>query len=137
MFTTLNNLNTRPANTHTHQQLKMYNFTKGKRLFVTGHRENDDPDNVGGGNGHHDLVNDSRTQREHHELNSKNHMASASQESREVFRQNNNRNGLKTVHTTRSVKKTTMVNKGEQKALVSVVRYFYYYFFCCLVQAGK
>ena len=98
----------------------MYNFVKGNRLFVKGSREEDDPDNVADPN-EHELVNDQTVDRQHVDFNSKNHMASASQESREVFRTAHNRNGLKTVHTQRVVKKTTSVNRGEQKKLVSVI----------------
>lgn len=93
----------------------MYNFVKGNRLFVKGSREDDDPDNVK----EVELINDQAVEREQHDFASKNHMASASQESREVFRTAHNRNGLKTVHTQRVVKKTTSVNRGEQKKLVS------------------
>lgn len=101
----------------------MYNFVKGKRLFVKGSREEDDPDNVADPD-EHELVNDQAVAREHYDFNSKNHMASASQESREVFRTAHNRNGLKTVHTQRVVKKTTSVNRGEQKKLVSQLSLF-------------
>ena len=96
----------------------MYNFVKGNRLFVKGSREEDDPDNVADPN-EHQLINDNVVERQNYDFNSKNHMASASQESRELFRTSHNRNGLKTVHTQRVVKKTTSVNRGEQKKLVS------------------
>ena len=96
----------------------MYNFIKGNRLFVKGSREEDDPDNIADPN-EHELINDQAVERQHYDFNSKNHMASASQESREVFRTAHNRNGLKTVHTQRVLKKTTTVNRGDQKKLVS------------------
>ena len=96
----------------------MYNFIKGKRLYVKGSREDDDPDNVADPN-EVDLVRDGTVERQHYNLESKNHMASASQESRELFKTSHNRNGLKTVHTQRVVKKTTSVNRGENKKLVS------------------
>src|SRR6218665_1212200 len=96
----------------------MYSFAKGKRLFVKGSREEDDPDNVADPN-EVELVRDGTVERQHYNLESKNHMASASQESRELFKTAHNRNGLKTVHTQRVVKKTTSVNRGENKKLVS------------------
>lgn len=93
----------------------MYKFQKNGRLFVKGSRENDDPDAV-----HQDLIHDSTVDKVHYENNSKNQMASASQETRELFRTFNDRNGLRTVHTTKASKKTTTVNRGEQKKLVSL-----------------
>lgn len=95
----------------------MYNFIKGNRLFVKGSREDDDPDNVADPS-ERELVNDHTIDRQHVDFNSKNHMASASQETRELFRTAQNRNGLKTVHTQRVMKKTTSVNRGDQKKLV-------------------
>ncbi|KAI2799657.1 hypothetical protein BLOT_011563 [Blomia tropicalis] len=94
----------------------MYNFIKGNRLFVKGSREDDDPDNVADPS-ERELVNDHTIDRQHVDFNSKNHMASASQETRELFRTAQNRNGLKTVHTQRVMKKTTSVNRGDQKKL--------------------
>lgn len=97
----------------------MYNLIKGNRLYVKGTREEDDPDNIADPN-EVELVNDRAVDRQHYDFNSKNHMASASQETREVFRSAHNRNGLKTTHTQRVLKKTTTVNRGDQKKLVSV-----------------
>ena len=48
-------------------------------------------------------------------MQTKTHMASASQESREMFTSSRNRNGLKTVNTQRVVRKTRTVTRGEQK----------------------
>lgn len=102
----------------------MYKFDKGNhRLFVKGSREDDDPDNIADSNDRH-LINDNTVDRQQYEFDSKNHMASASQETRELFRTSNNRAGLKTVQTKRVAKKITTVNRGEQRKLVSPIFIF-------------
>ncbi|RWS15093.1 microtubule-actin cross-linking factor 1-like isoform X28, partial [Dinothrombium tinctorium] len=50
---------------------------------------------------------------------SKTHMASASQESNELYRSSHSRSGLKTIHTQRVVRKTTTVTCGERKETIS------------------
>lgn len=90
----------------------MYSFVRGARLFVKGAREPDDPDNLpdpGDSNG----VDDRHVSVYHHQTRSQ--MASASQESKEVFRTAHNRSGLRTVHTSRVVRKTTTLTRGDQK----------------------
>ncbi|KAH7973443.1 hypothetical protein HPB49_001001 [Dermacentor silvarum] len=88
----------------------MYSFVRGARLYVKGSRDPRDPDDVPDpGDDHQQLSTTSggnRTQ-----------MASASQESREVFRSSHVRSGLKTVHTSRVVRKTTTMTRGEQSQL--------------------
>ncbi|KAH9415292.1 hypothetical protein DERP_006386 [Dermatophagoides pteronyssinus] len=97
----------------------MYKFDKGNhRLFVKGSREDDDPDNIADSNNDNHLINDHTIDRQHYDFDSKNHMASASQETRELFRTSNNRAGLKTVQTKRVAKKITTVNRGEQRKLI-------------------
>lgn len=99
----------------------MYKFhTNGDRLFIKGSREEDDPDNIADPN-EHQLINDHMVDRQHYGFNGKNHMASASQETREIFRTSHNRNGLKTIHTQKVAKKLTTVNRGEQRKLVIIV----------------
>lgn len=89
----------------------MYSFVRGARLFVKGTREPDDPDNLpdpGDRNGtdeHHVSI--------YHQTKSQ--MASASQESKEVFRTAHNRSGLRTVHTSRVIRKTTTLTRGDHK----------------------
>ncbi|OTF74252.1 hypothetical protein BLA29_010243, partial [Euroglyphus maynei] len=98
----------------------MYKFDKGNhhRLFLKGSREDDDPDNIADSNANNNhLINDHTIDREQYDFDSKNHMASASQETRELFRTTNNRAGLKTVQTKRVAKKITTVNRGEQRKL--------------------
>lgn len=92
----------------------MYSFVRGARLFVKGAREPDDPDNLpdpgdsNGADGHHvSIYHQSRSQ-----------MASASQESKEIFRTAHNRSGLRTVHTSRVIRKTTTLTRGDQKVPV-------------------
>jgi len=92
---------------------------KGSRLFVRGARDAEDADNVADP-GERQLVADETSERQSMSLQTKTHMASASQESREVFRSTQSRNGLKTVHTQRVVRKTTTVTRGEQKQTVSL-----------------
>lgn len=83
----------------------MYSFVRGARLYVKGTRDPDDPDDVPDP-GDQLVAQSSRSQ-----------MASASQESREVFRSSHVRSGLKTVHTSRVVRKTTTMTRGEQRTL--------------------
>lgn len=96
---------------------------KGSRLFVKGSRVTEDADNIPDpGDGQltreittaEDVANSSMSAM----YKSKSHMASASQESREVFRSSQSRSGLKTVHTQRVVRKTTTVSRGERKEAV-------------------
>ncbi|UXI17137.1 cathepsin O-like cysteine peptidase protein [Sarcoptes scabiei] len=94
----------------------MYNFVKGNRLFVKGSREDDDPDNIADPN-ENQLINDHSHEKHHYDFQTKNHLASASQESREIFRTSHNRNGLKTIHTQKVARKLTTVNRGEQRKL--------------------
>lgn len=82
----------------------MYSFVRGARLYVKGSRDPRDPDDVPDP-GEQQLATN-RTQ-----------MASASQESRETFRSSHVRSGLKTVHTSRVVRKTTTMTRGEQSQL--------------------
>jgi hypothetical protein len=96
----------------------MYSFVKGSRLFVKGARDAEDNDNIPDP-GERQLVADETSDRQSMSLQTKTHMASASQESRETFRSTQSRNGLKTVHTQRVVRKTTTVTRGEQKQTVS------------------
>lgn len=92
----------------------MYNFIKGSRLFVKGARDADDADNIADP-GERQIVADEKSELESVNYETKTQMASASQESREVFRSSQSRNGLKTIHTQRVVRKTTTVTRGEQK----------------------
>lgn len=82
----------------------MYSFVRGARLYVKGSRDPRDPDDVPDPGEQQLAAN--RTQ-----------MASASQESRETFRSSHVRSGLKTVHTSRVVRKTTTMTRGEQSQL--------------------
>lgn len=89
----------------------MYSFVRGARLFVKGAREPDDPDNLPD-------PGDSNCANDHHVSiyhQTRSHMASASQESKEVFRTAHNRSGLRTVHTSRVIRKTTTLTRGDQK----------------------
>lgn len=89
----------------------MYSFVRGARLFVKGAREPDDPDNLPD-------PGDSNCADDHHVSiyhQTRSHMASASQESKEVFRTAHNRSGLRTVHTSRVIRKTTTLTRGDQK----------------------
>jgi len=99
----------------------MYSFVKGPRLFMKGSRNVDDVDRVADANDRRmatteDVANSSMSVN----YKTKTHMASASQESREVFRSQQSRCGLKTVHTQRVVRKTTTVTRGERKEPVSL-----------------
>ncbi|GFY44143.1 uncharacterized protein TNIN_66681 [Trichonephila inaurata madagascariensis] len=91
----------------------MYSFVRGARLFVKGAREPEDPDNLpdpgDAGPDHHMSV---------YQHQSRSQMASASQESKEVFRTAHNRSGLRTVHTSRVIRKTTTLTRGDQKVPV-------------------
>lgn len=87
----------------------MYSFVRGARLYVKGTRDPDDPDDVPDPGDQ--LVSSSQQQQ------TRNQMASASQESREVFRSAHVRSGVKTVHTSRVVRKTTTMTRGEQRTL--------------------
>ncbi|GIY19591.1 uncharacterized protein CDAR_274021 [Caerostris darwini] len=91
----------------------MYSFVRGARLFVKGAREPEDPDNLPDpgdvGPDHHMSV---------YHQQSRSQMASASQESKEVFRSAHNRSGLRTVHTSRVIRKTTTLTRGDQKVPV-------------------
>ena len=51
----------------------------------------------------------------HSKFESRAQMASASQESKELIRNNNIRSGLKTVHTQKVIRKTTTISLGERK----------------------
>lgn len=91
----------------------MYSFVRGARLYVKGSRDPRDPDDVPDpGDDHHQQQQLSSTSG-----GSRTQMASASQESREVFRSSHVRSGLKTVHTSRVVRKTTTMTRGEQSQL--------------------
>lgn len=92
----------------------MYSFVKGSRLFVKGARDADDGDNIPDP-GDRQLVADDRSSVEAVSYQSKTQMASASQESREMFQSSQTRGGLKTVHTQRVVRKTTTVTRGEER----------------------
>ena len=98
----------------------MYSFIKGNRLFLRGSRDKEDSDNVAD-TSDKQLVLDDRSEHESTNMQTKTHMASASQESREMFTSSRNRNGLKTVHTQRVVRKTTTVTRGEQKQTVCLL----------------
>lgn len=89
----------------------MYSFVRGARLFVKGAREPEDPDNLPDPGDHH---------QDHLAVMHQSHsrMASASQESKEVFRTAHNRSGIRTVHTSRVVRKTTTLTRGEQRVPV-------------------
>ncbi|KAH6922533.1 hypothetical protein HPB50_015275 [Hyalomma asiaticum] len=90
----------------------MYSFVRGARLYVKGSRDPRDPDDVPDpGDDHHQQQLSSTSG------GSRTQMASASQESREVFRSSHVRSGLKTVHTSRVVRKTTTMTRGEQSQL--------------------
>ena len=105
----------------------MYSFIKGNRLFVRGSRDKEDADNIADTSASgKQLVLDDRSEHESMNLQTKTHMASASQESRETFTSNKSRNGLKTVHTQRVVRKTTTVTRGEQKQTVCLIMDWYY-----------
>ena len=51
----------------------------------------------------------------HSKFESRAQMASASQESKELVRNNHIRSGLKTVHTQKVIRKTTTISLGERK----------------------
>ncbi|GBO33883.1 hypothetical protein AVEN_64039-1 [Araneus ventricosus] len=91
----------------------MYSFVRGARLFVKGAREPEDPDNLPDpgdmGPDHHMSV---------YNHQSRSQMASASQESKEVLRTAHNRSGIRTVHTSRVIRKTTTLTRGDQKVPV-------------------
>lgn len=102
----------------------MYSFVKGSsRLFVKGSRDQDDGDDLPDpGDNHHHSAGDRIVTRADHssavsssQFEAKTQMASASQESREMFRNSHVRSGLKTVHTQRVIRKTTTVSLGERK----------------------
>lgn len=86
----------------------MYSFVRGARLFVKGAREPEDPDNLPdpGDNSHQDIA-----------VYNQSRMASACQESKEVFRSAQNRSGIRTVHTSRVVRKTTTLTRGSEQKL--------------------
>jgi len=91
----------------------MYSFVKGSsRLFVKGSRDADDGDNLPDPG---DRQVTERADSLSTQFEAKTQMASASQESREMFRSAHVRSGLKTVHTQRVVRKTTTVSLGERK----------------------
>ncbi|KAL1415470.1 hypothetical protein MTO96_006814 [Rhipicephalus appendiculatus] len=93
----------------------MYSFVRGARLYVKGSRDPRDPDDVPDpGDDHHNQQQLSSTSGG---SGSRTQMASASQEAREVFRSSHVRSGLKTVHTSRVVRKTTTMTRGEQSQL--------------------
>lgn len=94
---------------------------KGARLFVKGAKNADDSDNIPDP-AERQLAFDESSSVQHMDYQTKTHMASASQESREVFTSSQNRGGLKTVHTQRVVRKTTTVTRGEQKKAVRCCR---------------
>lgn len=50
---------------------------------------------------------------------SKTHMASASADTNELYRTDENHNGLKTVHTKTLIRKTTTITKGDKRREVS------------------
>lgn len=119
----------------------MYSFVKGSnsRLYMRGSRESADVDGVpdaidaighrspspGGSTSRSSLhrYNSSSSRREHlsdevvshSKFESRAQMASASQESKELIRNNNIRSGLKTVHTQKVIRKTTTISLGERK----------------------
>lgn len=99
----------------------MYSFVKGPRLFVKGSRNAEDMENMPDENDRRMITTAEDIADSHMAVDykTKTHMASASQESREVFRQQHNRSGLKTVHTQRVVRKTTTVTRNERKEPVS------------------
>lgn len=104
----------------------MYSFIKGPRLFVKGSRNSDDIDNMADVNGN-DMITtgeDISSSAMHVDYQTKTHLASASQESREFFRSQKNRSGLKTVHTKRVVRKTTTVTRNEKKEPVRFLNCF-------------
>lgn len=86
----------------------MYSFVKGgSRLYVKGRREDEEeqPERPSSSGSRQLVVRDEPRQQ----------MASASQESRETFRTQQMRSGIKTVHTSRVVRKTTTVTAGEEQ----------------------
>lgn len=92
----------------------MYSFVKGgSRLYVKGRREGDDEEEErpSSSNLRQLVVRDEPRQQ----------MASASQESRETFRTQQMRSGIKTVHTSRVVRKTTTVTAGEEQTTATAV----------------
>ncbi|XP_013792814.1 uncharacterized protein LOC106476727, partial [Limulus polyphemus] len=93
----------------------MYSFVRGSRLFVKGSRERDDADNVPDP-GDQLEPEDSLVQAVYQ---TRAQMASASQESREVYRTAHNRSGLRTVQTSRIIRKTTTLTRGEHKTVSS------------------
>ena len=98
----------------------MYSFVKGPRLFVKGSRNSDDYDNMADANDRRmATTEDIAGSRMSVDYQTKTHQASASQESREMFRTAHNRSGLKTVQTQRVVRKTTTVTRNERKEPVS------------------
>ena len=99
----------------------MYSYIKKPEPFLNGSRNFDTIDRFAYLNDHNtatteDVANSSMSVN----YKTKTHMASASQESREVFRSQQSRCGLKTVHTQRVVRKTTTVTRGERKEPVSL-----------------
>ncbi|OQR72789.1 hypothetical protein BIW11_01239 [Tropilaelaps mercedesae] len=85
----------------------MYSFVKGgSRLYVKGRREDDDEEERPSSSNSRQLAVREEPRQQ---------MASASQESRETFRTQQMRSGIKTVHTSRVVRKTTTVTAGEEQ----------------------
>lgn len=87
---------------------EMYSFVKGgSRLYVKGRREEEDEQERPSSS--------SSTRQLAVRDEPRQQMASASQESRETFRTQQMRSGIKTVHTSRVVRKTTTVTAGEEQ----------------------
>ena len=133
----------------------MYSFFKGSnsRLFVRGSRESADIDGVpdpidaighrspsplgstSRSTFHRSCDYDSSIHREnasdelvsHSRFESRAHAASASQESKELVRNNQIRSGLKTVHSQKIVRKTTTISLGERNdsTLVKVIMFLH------------
>jgi hypothetical protein len=66
-----------------------------------------------------EMPDDQITERQSMKLETKTHMALASQESREIFISTQSSNGLTTVHNQRVIRKMATVTRGENKEPVS------------------
>jgi hypothetical protein len=96
----------------------MYSSVEGSRSYLRDGKELDYNANIEDWAAK-ELSDDQITERQSLSLKTKTHMALASQESQESFTSHQSRNGLKTVHNKRIVRKMTTTTHGEQKEPVS------------------
>jgi hypothetical protein len=101
----------------------MYSSAKGSRLYLREGKKLDYNANIEDWAQKEmpddQVADDQITERQSMSLETKTHMALASQESRETFTSTQSRNGLKTVHNQRVIRKMTTVTRGEHKEPVS------------------